>query len=141
MNATPPSNWNVYGFGTPAFNDLFQAALNGSKESKVRMDFAIGANQGQGVPAVPGTPGLAVQLVSIFSFHRSKDWPHNNGQVKMLGSTSVHAGQRYSSTVPPPAELSSVLQSGLTFMHPLEDFGTPNLTAVIAYQVLNGNTM
>ncbi|GFF92501.1 hypothetical protein IFM60648_09770 [Aspergillus lentulus] len=120
MNATPPSDWNVYGFGTPAFNDLFQAALNGSKESKVRMDFAVGANQGQGVPAVPGTPGLAVQL--------------------LLGSTSVHAGQRYSSTVPPPAELSSVLQSGLTFMHPLEDFGTPNLTAVIAYQVLNDSS-
>ncbi|GFF56219.1 hypothetical protein IFM58399_10263 [Aspergillus lentulus] len=105
MNATPPSDWNVYGFGTPAFNDLFQAALNGSKESKVRMDFAVGANQGQGVPAVPGTPGLAVQLV-----------------------------------IPPPAELSSVLQSGLTFMHPLEDFGTPNLTAVIAYQVLNDSS-
>ncbi|KAH1741406.1 hypothetical protein KXV22_003371 [Aspergillus fumigatus] len=117
MNATPPTDWNVYGFGTPAFNDLFRAALNASKESKVRMDFAIGANQGQGVPAVPGTPGLAVQL--------------------LLGNTSVRAGERYSSTVPPPAELSSVLQSGLTFMHPLEDFGTPNLTAVIAYQVRN----
>ncbi|GIK03432.1 hypothetical protein Aspvir_007501 [Aspergillus viridinutans] len=104
MNATPPTDWNVYGFGTPAFNDLFQAALNGLKESK-------------GVPVVPGTPGLAVQL--------------------LLGNTSVHAGQCYSSTVPPPAELSSLMQSGLSFMHPLKDFGTPNLTAVIAYQVLN----
>lgn len=24
MNATPPTDWNVYGFGTPAFNDLFR---------------------------------------------------------------------------------------------------------------------
>ncbi|KAH1379329.1 hypothetical protein KXX49_006926, partial [Aspergillus fumigatus] len=140
MNATPPTDWNVYGFGTPAFNDLFRAALNASKESKVRMDFAIGANQGQGVPAVPGTPGLAVQLVSISSLLRSKDRPHSNTPVRLLGNTSVRAGERYSSTVPPPAELSSVLQSGLTFMHPLEDFGTPNLTAVIAYQVRNGSS-
>lgn len=27
------------------------------------MDFAVGANQGQGVPADPGTEGLAVHLV------------------------------------------------------------------------------
>ena len=59
-----PTDWNKYGFGTPAFNDIFKAALRVADEEGLTVDFAVGANQGQGVPSEPLTPGLAVHLVS-----------------------------------------------------------------------------
>jgi hypothetical protein len=58
-----PTDWNKYGFGTGAFQSLFKEALRAVKQSDMLMDFGIGANQGQGVPAEPLTEGLAVQLV------------------------------------------------------------------------------
>lgn len=59
-----PTDWAKYGFGTPAFNDLFKSALGVARDEGLLMDFAVGANQGQGVPSEPRTPGLAVHLVS-----------------------------------------------------------------------------
>lgn len=61
--ATPPTDWSVYGFGTEAFRDMFEAALDAAVENEVLMDFSLGASQGQGTPAEPGTEGLAVHLV------------------------------------------------------------------------------
>lgn len=61
--AIPPTDWTVYGFGTPAFHAVFDSALHAAQDNNVLMDFAVGANQGQGVPSVPATAGLAVELV------------------------------------------------------------------------------
>lgn len=59
----PATDWSKYGYGTPAFRPLFRAAMEAAEEQNLLMDFAVGANQGQGVPAPPSTPGLAVHLV------------------------------------------------------------------------------
>lgn len=57
------SDWSKYGFGTPAFRELFLAALRAHKEAGLAMDFALGPNQGQGVPADPTDEGLQWDLV------------------------------------------------------------------------------
>jgi hypothetical protein len=64
--AGPPSgaDWATYGFGTPAFRHIFKASLQAVKSAGMRMDFALGANQGQGVPAETTDPGLHWDLVS-----------------------------------------------------------------------------
>jgi len=58
-----PTDWDLYGFGTPAFHDLFKSSLQAAQTSGARFDFAVGANQGAGVPAVVETPGLSMELV------------------------------------------------------------------------------
>ena len=40
--ATPPTDWNVLGFGTEAFRDVFEAALEAAVENDVLMDFSLG---------------------------------------------------------------------------------------------------
>jgi hypothetical protein len=73
--AGPPvgADWAKYGFGTPAFNEVFKASLQAAKDAGMRMDFALGPNQGQGVPAKTTDPGLHWDLVShhlvIFTHH------------------------------------------------------------------------
>lgn len=57
-------NWSTSGFGTPDFIKTFIAGLEAHKESGLSMDFAIGPNQGQGVPADPSNEGLQWDLVS-----------------------------------------------------------------------------
>ncbi|KAJ5902072.1 hypothetical protein N7495_002600, partial [Penicillium taxi] len=54
------ANWSEYGFGTLAFANFFKAALVAHKEA---MDFALGPNQGQGVPAKSDDEGLQWDLV------------------------------------------------------------------------------
>lgn len=39
--------------------------------------------------------------------------------------------------VPPPEQPNPVVLSGLEFQHPLEQFGAPNLTAIIALEVVS----
>lgn len=73
-NPRPPTSWTEYGFGTPAFSDILKSSLQAANDSKVLIDFALGASEGQGVPLPPGTPGLAVELVEftvIFTPDRS----------------------------------------------------------------------
>ena len=60
---SPVNDWVKYGFGTPASNALFKAALEAHLESGTFMDFAMGPNQGQGVPAETDNPGLQWDLV------------------------------------------------------------------------------
>ncbi|KAL2811612.1 hypothetical protein BJX63DRAFT_444029 [Aspergillus granulosus] len=57
------ANWVVNGFGTPAFRDVFLAALQAHKDAGLLMDFALGPNQGQGVPAESDDEGLQWDLV------------------------------------------------------------------------------
>jgi hypothetical protein len=61
----PPisTDWSIYGFGTPAFKELLRAALQATADHGLRFDFAIGPNTAAGVPAVPATEGLAMELV------------------------------------------------------------------------------
>ncbi|GAM40137.1 hypothetical protein TCE0_037f12250 [Talaromyces pinophilus] len=110
-----PTDWNKYGFGTGAFQSLFKGALRAVKQSDMLMDFGIGANQGQGVPAEPLTEGLAVQL--------------------LMGNTTVKSGQRFTGVVPPPLVPSEEIMNGAGFMHPLERFGPSDLKAVLAFRV------
>ncbi|KAF4920545.1 hypothetical protein CGCVW01_v006823 [Colletotrichum viniferum] len=55
-------NWSTSGFGTPDFIKTLIAGLEAHKESGLSMDFAIGPNQGQGIPADPSNEGLEWDL-------------------------------------------------------------------------------
>lgn len=110
-------DWSIYGFGTPPFVSLFKNALRAAENNSIVMDFALGANQAQGVPAEVGSLGLAVEL--------------------LLGNTTIMPNDSFSAPVPQARQPPDAIRDGLGFMHRLEQFGTPNLTAVIAYQVLS----
>ncbi|KAL4960023.1 uncharacterized protein BDV14DRAFT_205135 [Aspergillus stella-maris] len=62
--APPPegADWATYGFGTSAFNEVFKSAMQAARDAGMVFDFAFGANQGQGVPAVFGDGGLQWDL-------------------------------------------------------------------------------
>lgn len=55
-------------FGTPAFQEIFIAALQAHKDAGLFMDVALGPNQGQGVPAENDDEGLQWDLVSLSSW-------------------------------------------------------------------------
>lgn len=57
------ADWATNDFGTVPFRDIFAAALTAHEENGLVMDFALGPNQGQGVPASPDNPGLQWDLV------------------------------------------------------------------------------
>jgi hypothetical protein len=59
----PGADWSTYGFGTPAYNTLFKQALEAHRDAGLLMDFALGPNQGQGVPADADDEGLQWDLV------------------------------------------------------------------------------
>lgn len=62
----PPTDWSIYGFGDTAFNELFKETLQAIKDqgNGFNIDFALGPNQGAGVPSEPGTEGLSYEIVS-----------------------------------------------------------------------------
>jgi hypothetical protein len=60
----PATDWNIYGYGTPAYRDVLKAALQVHKDLGLIMDFSMGPQSGQGVPAEPDEPGLEYNLVS-----------------------------------------------------------------------------
>lgn len=53
-----PVDWAEYGFGTPAWHTVFKAFVQAHKDNDLVMDFAMGPNQGTGVPAPIDTEGL-----------------------------------------------------------------------------------
>ncbi|KAF9891846.1 hypothetical protein FE257_003331 [Aspergillus nanangensis] len=59
------ADWSTYGFGTPAFINVFKAALQAHKDSGLVMDFPLGPSQGQGVPASTDDAGLQWDLSAI----------------------------------------------------------------------------
>jgi hypothetical protein len=69
-----PDSWAEDGYGTPNYKRIFTAAAQAAKVNGLVMDFAIGPNQGQGAPATPEAPGLAVELVSL-----ADHWPTTLG--------------------------------------------------------------
>jgi hypothetical protein len=66
LGGPPPGvDWSKYGFGTPAFLELFESALEAHAEARMVMDFAFGPSEGQGIPASPDDEGLQWDLVSL----------------------------------------------------------------------------
>lgn len=113
-------DWDIYGFGTPAYVALFKDALQAAKDAGILLDLPLGANQGQGVPAVPGTAGLSMQL--------------------LMGHTTISPGGNATGSVPEVQQPIDAIRSGLQFMHPLENYQSPELVRVLAYQLLPGKT-
>ncbi|KAK5096104.1 hypothetical protein LTS08_007710 [Lithohypha guttulata] len=68
----PATDWNIYGYGTPAYRDVLKAALQVHKDLGLVMDFSMGPQSGQGVPAEPYEPGLAYNL-NYFNVSLSAD--------------------------------------------------------------------
>lgn len=60
---TVPSDWTKYGWGTEAWRNLTLFTLQECKAKDLLLDFAIGPNQGSGVPAEPESKGLMMDLV------------------------------------------------------------------------------
>lgn len=58
------ADWATYNFGTAPFRNTFAGALTAHEENGLLMDFSLGPNQGQGVPASPDNLGLQWDLVS-----------------------------------------------------------------------------
>lgn len=58
-----PVDWTTYGWGTDAWKHLQDVALRASKELGLVLDFALGPNQGAGVPAQPDDEGVMWQLL------------------------------------------------------------------------------
>lgn len=112
-----PTDWHTYGFGTEAFKELFVSALSASNEAKLRFDFAVGASQGQGVPAEPGSDGLAMELT--------------------YGTVSINGGDVFRGSLPGPQLNYNYLPG---FMNPPGSWGANELIAVVAAGIRTRNT-
>ncbi|KAH6879842.1 hypothetical protein B0T10DRAFT_566010 [Thelonectria olida] len=86
-----PSDWRIYGF------------------ADLRFDFALGASQGQGVPAEPESTGLAMELV--------------------YGAVSVDGGELFQGSLPEP-NLEFNFSPGI--MNAPERFGSNEMIGVVA---------
>ncbi|KNG86833.1 hypothetical protein ANOM_004910 [Aspergillus nomiae NRRL 13137] len=101
-NTVPGADWVTYGFGTPAFVKIFKAALQAHKDAGLVMDFPLGPNQGQGVPASPDDEGLQWDLSTASiavplngSFHRQlPGW--GTGELVALVSAQVLSSRNIS---------------------------------------------
>ncbi|KAL4905091.1 hypothetical protein BDW74DRAFT_185211 [Aspergillus multicolor] len=116
--APPPdgADWATYGFGTQAYNEIFKEAMRAARDADMVFDFALGPNQGQGVPAHVGNKGLQWDLA-----------PFN---------VSVPANGTYNGTIPGwgTGELvalvsAEVLSSSIVHNPASETFGTPSTTS------------
>ncbi|GFF41933.1 hypothetical protein IFM58399_06440 [Aspergillus lentulus] len=115
-DAALPTDWNTYGFGTEAFRNVFDTALQAAVDNSLLMDFSLGASQGQGTPAEAGTEGLSIHL--------------------QLGVMTVRSGSSIIASVPEPQSLTGTLLSGGGFMHGLTNAEKGNLKGVIAGRII-----
>ncbi|KAI9740347.1 MAG: hypothetical protein M1834_004926 [Cirrosporium novae-zelandiae] len=60
-----PVDWSVYGWGTPAWRSTLNILAQSHKDNGLIMDFALGPNQGQGVPAPQNSDGLVWELAAF----------------------------------------------------------------------------
>ena len=111
----PPfsTDWSIYGFGTPAFKEVFKGALSTAAENKLVLDFAIGPATGSGVPAIPRTEGLAMELV--------------------YGSKTINASEKVGILPQPVLQFNHGFLNG--WVHEPEDWGPSELVAVVAAEV------
>ncbi|KAI0840100.1 hypothetical protein F5Y06DRAFT_263644 [Hypoxylon sp. FL0890] len=110
-----PTNWSEYGFGTEAYRVIFRAVMEAAAKNEILLDFAIGANQAQGVPSDPEEVGLALEMAYV--------------------NVTVPVGGSFNGTLPLSTQPSSPVLS--QFMYSLEEFGQQNISAVLAVEVLN----
>ncbi|KAH9845761.1 alpha-L-rhamnosidase [Teratosphaeria destructans] len=75
-----PTDWTKDGWGTEAWKALQDTAFQATKDQGLFMDFSLGPNQGAGVPAETGDPGIMWDL-----------WPFN---------VSVPIGGSFDGTLP-----------------------------------------
>ncbi|KAL1892393.1 hypothetical protein Sste5346_007131 [Sporothrix stenoceras] len=75
-----PTDWNAFGWGTPAWKQVLDTAIDAHWDHGLLMDVAMGPNQGQGVPAHEDDDGLMWDLK-----------PHH---------VVVPAGKRFNGTLP-----------------------------------------
>lgn len=133
----PPisTDWSVYGFGTPAFAALFQAALNATAvhgkadnegEKGMVLDFALGANQAAGVPSPP-PPASARNATEYLQDGRGLSIELVYGAVPLPTNSSVV-------TVPPP-DIHFNYESLQNFINAPELWGDSQLVAVLAVEV------
>ncbi|EKJ72346.1 hypothetical protein FPSE_07466 [Fusarium pseudograminearum CS3096] len=111
------SKLETYAFGSPAFKNVLQIALEATKSNGLSIDVALGASQGQGVPSKPLTPGLAMQLV--------------------YGKTSVKGGAKFDGALP-AADINWNIKNPY-YIHPQEKFGGNRLIGVSAAAIASKN--
>jgi len=56
MNGPNPVDWDIYGFALPIYNDVLIAALQAYEDNGLLLDFEVGVNSSQGVPAESNNP-------------------------------------------------------------------------------------
>ncbi|KAH7403781.1 hypothetical protein BKA64DRAFT_777464 [Cadophora sp. MPI-SDFR-AT-0126] len=117
-NGPPPTDWNKFGYGTPAYKRVFNAAIEASEKNKLLMSFAIGANQGQGSPAKMESKGLAKELA--------------------LASVVVPSGGKFSGNLPLPPDQALGEMTVTSFMHKTEHRIEQKLVAVVAAKIERG---
>ncbi|KAM3082308.1 hypothetical protein ACMFMG_004752 [Clarireedia jacksonii] len=110
-----PTDWNKYGYGSPAYKQLFDAAVEAAQDQQLLMSFALGANQGQGAPARMESKGLAKEL--------------------SYSAIVVPSGKEFSGSLPLPADHPPLEASITTFMHQTEPRVDQKLIAVIAGRI------
>ncbi|KAL4883580.1 hypothetical protein BJY04DRAFT_226598 [Aspergillus karnatakaensis] len=118
----PANNWSTYNFGTPAFVNLFQTALEAHAEHGLVMDFALGPNQGQGVPAEPDNEGLQWNLVPFSTNVRGRKFEATipgwgTGELVAVVTALVKATQNISEAVAGLAGPETIAYSKFTLDH------------------------
>ncbi|KAH8679546.1 hypothetical protein BGZ60DRAFT_554003 [Tricladium varicosporioides] len=110
-----PTDWNKYGYGTPAYKKVFDAAVEAAKDQQILMSFSLGANQGQGAPAKMESKGLAKELA--------------------YSSIVVPSGSNFSGILPRPVD-HPISELGIaSFMHTTVERIEQKLIAVIAARI------
>ncbi|PVH75254.1 hypothetical protein DL98DRAFT_602280, partial [Cadophora sp. DSE1049] len=110
-----PTDWNKYGYGSTAYKQVFDAALQAAQDQQLLMSFALGANQGQGSPAKMESTGLAKELA--------------------YSSIVVPSGSTFSGHLALPVNHPPSETSIASFMHPTVDRIDQKLIAVIAARI------
>ncbi|KAK3321282.1 hypothetical protein B0T19DRAFT_466605 [Cercophora scortea] len=107
------TDWSLYGFGTAKFKEVFKAALETAAKYGLAFDFAIGPATGAGVPAIPQTAGLAMELV--------------------YGTKLLNASEKAGSLPRPVLDFNRGFLNG--WVHETENWGSSELVAVVAAKV------
>lgn len=107
------TDWSVYGFGTEAFKGVLYTALNASATHNFVFDFALGPNQGAGVPSVVEDVGLAKELV--------------------YGNTTIQSGETFAGKIPEPVINFNQITG---IMNPPGLWGSNELVAVVAGRIV-----
>ncbi|KAH7176035.1 hypothetical protein EDB81DRAFT_897022, partial [Dactylonectria macrodidyma] len=115
---SPSANWSQYSYGSDASRAVLRAAMEAVDKHDILFDFAIGANQGQGVPAKPESVGLSLELA--------------------YANVTVEPGQAFNGTLPQSTQPHDPALA--FFMHSLEEFGQQNLSAVLAVETIDDPT-